>query len=799
MGLYPLTGGWSLPLAPICASMAIDHINAKPDILPGYNLRINWRNSNCSDKIALESFIEALRDSNETYIGVFGPGCSVAAVTIANISPSYGLITFTYGAASPSLEDEVRYPYFIRGIVSDTNIAAGRINFINSYDWKRVAIINQQEEIFVYSSYVVQQVLRELDIEYRSETFDTLSVNVATQLVDAVALIKEKGFRIIIANMYEDAAVLFICKLKHSMSPLPYLTWFMIGWYTTGWDENAYEITNGSCTTQDIRDIINGAIGMIPYKRYFEILESREVTISGYTPQELYDTYKQIALDNNIDFSEEMDPVDAYLYDSVWTYALGLNQSISEGHRPEDFDYSNTSFTTAFYENTFSQRFNGWTGNVSYIGRERYEDIVQVLEFINGTTVYRGYYSNIPGSSSLFSNTTGIVTNISSFEVWNKELASDGIEDHFTNIAIFALILVTSILIAIYITVLIIVIIIGVKKGLPPATKSEPLINIVILAGNYINVLLAVLFTIDGKFFPSLAPRTPACIAYCHGQVFLSSVSTSIIYGGMLAKASKYYIIVVKNNFNYTGWLQARYLLLFPAALVLVDTITVISWAVIDPITYQSRINPSGLVDPPFFRTYLCSVTENFAFMIPVTILNLLMILLALFFAYHLRKVVNKSHRYTSVIVWTIYTSIVFYLAVVLTLIFVTDVNIRLGLAAGITNFGAFVMSSIIGLPIVYYLIKDPKGTTFFKSAAKEEYPEDNNLLKLRIAALERDLQTYKDKEAENASGLKRIVNRIRKSAVMSGSINRTYEDENPVRENKYTQNNEKRSKTFAF
>ena len=639
---------------------------------------------------------------------------------------------------------------------------------------------------------------RDLNIDFRSETFDTLSVNVDEQIIDAISLITEKGFRVIVANMYEDAAVLFICRLKLSMNPLPYLTWLMIGWYTEGWDTNALEITNGLCTTQEIREVINGAIGMIPYKSYDDILRSEEVTISGLTPKQLYDTYEQIAEENNINFEEERDPVDAYLYDSVWTYALGLNQSISEGYKPEEFDYTNIAFTEALYENSFSQRFHGWTGNVSYIGRERYEDIVQVLEFINGTIKNRGSYSNIPGNVSMFSNTSGVKSNIDMFIVWNPNLATDGIENHFANIAIFAVVIITSTFLAIYISALIIVILIGVKKGLPPATKSEPLINVIILAGSYITVILAVVFTIDGKFFSTLEPSAPECIVYCHTQVYLASLTTSILYGGIFAKASKYYIIVVKNKFNYTGWLQAKYLLLFPVFLVFVDTIIIIAWATISPITYRSSVIMSGQINPPLYRVYRCVVTENAVFMIPIVLLNSIIILIGLFFAYHLRKVVNKSHRYSSVIVWSIYTSVVFYLAVILILIFVVDVDTRLGLAAVLTNMAAFTLSSIIGLPIVYYLIKDPRGTTFFKSPAQDGFPEDTQLLKLRIAALERDLQTYKDKETENASGLKRIMYRFRKSTAISGSSYIGYED-SPVKENANTEYNEKRSKTFAF
>ena len=660
MGLYPHTGGWTLPLSPLSAKMALQHINSREDLLPGYTLNVEWRNSDCSDKIAMESFINSLI-SNRTYIGVFGPGCSVPAVAIANISPAYGLITLTYSAASPSLEDTKRFKYFIRGGLSDTNIAAGRINFIEHYMWTRVAIINQQEELFVYNSYLIEQALTDLSIDYRTATFDTKSVNEEIQIRNAITLIDELGYRIIFANMYEDAAVKFICHLKMSVSPLPSLTWLIVGWYTSQWDINAYEITKGKCTTQDIRDVINGAIGILSSQPLTSILQSNQITASGFTPQELYDTLKQFALNENIfDFETESDALDAYLYDSLWTYALGLNQTLYEGYKPEDFNYTYFDFTEALYVNTYSQKFVGWTGDVSYFGRERREKNIVVTEFVDGNVEYRGYYTNFPPNASEFSNTTGVISNISNFKIWNADRASDGIEEHFSSIIIFAVIVVTSVLLAIYTTVLIVVIIIGVMMKLPPATKSEPLINIVILASNYIIVLIAVILAVDGKFFSSLREDSLTSIIYCHAQILLPTISSSIIYGGVIAKASKYYIIVVENKFKYIGWLQARYLLLFPSALILFDIAIVVSWAVIDPMLYQSQVVSSGLTDPPLYKTYRCVIPENVAFLVPLAILNLLMVLVALFLAYHLRKVVNKSQRYSSAIIWVMYTSVVF-------------------------------------------------------------------------------------------------------------------------------------------
>ena len=104
---------------------------------------------------------------------------------------------------------------------------------------------------------------------------------------------------------------------------------------------------------------------------------------------------KLSALNENIDFDTENNVFDAYLYDSLWTYALGLNQTLSDGYKPEDFDYTNFEYTEVLYRNTISQKFAGWTGDVSYFGSERRENKIIIAEFVDGNIEYRGYYSTL--------------------------------------------------------------------------------------------------------------------------------------------------------------------------------------------------------------------------------------------------------------------------------------------------------------------------------------------------------------------------------------------------------------------
>ena len=172
----------------------------------------------------------------------------------------------------------------------------------------------------------------------------------------------------------------------------------------------------------------------------------------------------------------------------------------------------------------------------------------------------------------------------------------------------------------------------------------------------------------------------------------------------------KLYAFWVLNRFqkNYKQVLRFRYLIFIPLALALIDTIVILFWAVFSPIPYVTQVVRSNVKDPPFFQTAFCGFSTNIPLFVLISI-KVVLIIVCIFLAYHLRKVTNKSQRYTFVISLVVYNILFFCLFIVFTIGYVSNLDSKIALASSFCILSVISTATIIGLPILYYMYRDPQ------------------------------------------------------------------------------------------
>ncbi|KAI6659414.1 Gamma-aminobutyric acid type B receptor subunit 1-like [Oopsacas minuta] len=463
LGLYPRSGdGWTEPFVKYTAELALKHISENTNLLNDYQIVIDWKNTQCDGGIALKQFIDALgKNQNQTYLVVFGAGCSVATSQVAVISYRYGLVQIAFASTAPNPGNNVLYPRFVRGVPSDLKAVPARARFIQQNNWKRVAIINEQDPIFVSSSHYMENVLDLLNVDYKVEDI-TLDGTVPLEQQVSILANNLRGYRIIIANMYEDAAIKLFCYLYKQKEKylLPNIaTWLFLGWFTDQWHDKQGVLVEVGCTAEQIATASNGALGFLVVhskKHFMGQTNNNQVTIANRTTAELYQEYKELILEriNNdtVRFDREFDVHDAYVYDSIWTLALAMQNASDEGFNLTEISQKqnledtnifskNSEFSSAVYNGMLYQNFIGWTGNVRFSGYERLNPQVQILEFVDGNLVYRGDCENIPYFDDFTEDSiNSIMCSLDeTFTYWNKETATDEINNMYTSEAIVAL------------------------------------------------------------------------------------------------------------------------------------------------------------------------------------------------------------------------------------------------------------------------------------------------------------------------------------------------------------------------
>ncbi|XP_022091351.1 uncharacterized protein LOC110979652 isoform X2 [Acanthaster planci] len=311
---FTFGGGWDgSGILPAC-QMALEHINSRPDILAGYDLRMIWNDTQMS-----------------------------------------------YAAASSALSNRKKFPFFYRTYMPDAMYNPARIRLMREYGWKRVATIHENHELFSLAIDNLLTLLKEANITIiSSESFSEDPQNQIENL-------KNQDAKIIIGNMYEDKARRVFCEAyRHGMTGADHV-WMIIGWYRENWwmDKDP----NIKCSALEMKLAVEGV-------QYFsteslQLSTSTEPTIAGITPAEY-----QSLLRNRMEWPENRgytwNSLSPYGYDAVWAIALALNKSVevlkSEryGRRLEDFTYDDREMAELFFKLLNETEFTGVSGPVGF-------------------------------------------------------------------------------------------------------------------------------------------------------------------------------------------------------------------------------------------------------------------------------------------------------------------------------------------------------------------------------------------------------------------------------------------------
>ena len=722
--------------------LAVEEINANPDILPDYNVVIEWRDSACDTTVAFNSFTQFMQQDNVTYVSVFGLPCLAPTSAIADILSVYDTMMLTFSTYTPdfyTLYYSSTPTYVVGGFPIGLTAIPAQLKFITDHGWTRVAIVNFESEYFTDLGYELQKALYKLGIENSAETISIpITAEEYYQQIDYVInAIRSENYRIILFNAYHWTVSDIFCRIANRSLNFKEYTFILPGSFIF----SSYDMywINGTCDLHDLLQLVSGSIGFTHYPRIQDFLEFNHTTISGLTPHEIVRDYD---LHNFTGIPEIWTTFTPYMYDSMWALAIGLHETVLQGYDPANLTKAErANFTKSLYENVVNVTFESLTGEVAFMGSSRVSREVQLIEYTNDSFEFRGLYINLPYELSHLDNLSEVkLINSTEFKYWNSS-RSDGVEAHYSLFFTFIFVLVLSIITAIYITGYIIIIIYGIYSKYPPAEHSEPYMSIFILVSNYCWLAFSVLLNIDGKFTTFAAPSR-VCSIYCHLLVWLGFMSMSLILGGVLAKAIKLYALWVLNKFQRKSRekLRFRYLVLLPLSLALLDSLIILVSYGLEPILYQSWEMLSGVTDPPIYRISFCDFKLS-VFLTLLIVIKVVLVVVCVLLAYHLRNVTHKSQRYSFIIGLIMYNTVFFAILIIFVLSFVTDYDIKIAFASIFGVLASFITSTITGLPIVYYMIKDPTGKNLFEAKNVDTFPEDNTMLKKRINALERDLE----------------------------------------------------------
>ena len=66
----------------------------------------------------------------------------------------FSIFKISQGASSPHLSNTEVFPRFLRTVSSDAEIVVGIVQVMKQFEWSRIAVITQSEDIFTFVSFV---------------------------------------------------------------------------------------------------------------------------------------------------------------------------------------------------------------------------------------------------------------------------------------------------------------------------------------------------------------------------------------------------------------------------------------------------------------------------------------------------------------------------------------------------------------------------------------------------------------------------------------------------------------------
>ncbi|KAJ9573678.1 hypothetical protein L9F63_008948, partial [Diploptera punctata] len=514
------------------ASLALEDVNKRKDLLPGFILKLHWNDSECEPGLGASVMYNLLYNKPQKLMLL--AGCSTVCTTVAEAAKMWNLVVLCYGASSPALSDRNRFPTLFRTHPSATVHNPTRIKLMEKFGWSRVAILQQAEEVFISTVEDLEARCKESGIEIVTRQ------SFLSDPTDAVRNLRRQDARIIVGLFYVVAARRVLCEMyKQNIYGKSYvwlaflIMFILLGWYEDNWFEVNLEKEEIECNREQMRMAAEGHLTT-------EALmwnQNNQTTISGQTAEDfrlrLNEVLRQAGYDiDNMRYPEGYQEA-PLAYDAVWAVALDKLSLNKHGKSLKNFTYTNKEIADDIYSAINSTQFLGVSGYVAFSSQGDRIALTQIEQMTNGTYIKLGYYD----------------TQNDNLTWLNKEKWSGGKVPQDRTIVRIVLRTVSLPLFICMWTVSCIGIMAAIAlivfnvwyRHRRVIQSSHPVCNTIMLTGICICLWSVFLLGLDGQFVnPHMYP------AVCQARAWLLTIGFTLAYGAMFSKVWRVHRLTTK-------------------------------------------------------------------------------------------------------------------------------------------------------------------------------------------------------------------------------------------------------------
>ena len=622
------------------ARLAIAEINNRTDLLPGFRLELIEADCGCDLTFkAVNSFIDSVFYSGKQLVGVVGPACSDAAMTLAELAKLKSVrILQVSVATSPTL---VNYPYTVRTVSSSFEYVTTYLSLVKLNNWKNLILLYDISRSLFKETY--NEFKRQLKNDASLSDVYIAYESVVTDTFLPVEAILQSNARVIFAFLGPVAVNMLCLAGQKGLNYNAYQFIFH--------DRSLYEFdkdvmvthnnVNYLCSRTSMRSAVSGSIFLQYHLNRTELnsTDNNVVLVSNKTYSKFFEEYLEVQRellkepDHFLFKATDLTYGPAY-YDTVWSLALALNRSIQpleQRGTPLQYYWPGFNNTDAidtildqFYNPPLS--FEGGSGKILF--RNSTGDSKTVI------FIYQYLYN--PSAMSLVVSTdsnNSIVYIGDSFATISTTIPLAG------GVIVFVLDGI-----ALFLTVAFHIINV-VYQNHEHIKPTSPALNHLVFSGCYLFIFSCILYTVPRTF----EQNTLVQGVLCNGFVWSLVLGLAMVFGTVAVKLWRIYRIFV--YFNNPGHLLSNHLLiLMVITLVAVDTGVLLTWTLVDPLLANQIKQPftsDGSNRILVWYQYQCK--HPLAWIAAVTLLNATVIFLLVVISIRARKVRSQYNHTKSI------------------------------------------------------------------------------------------------------------------------------------------------------
>ena len=556
--------------------LALSHVNRRRRLLDKYSLNIVAGDSGC--EVTAEAHLSFVQNvigngrkaETRNIIGILGPVCSESSRDIATLvsRPSIALINL-HRAGSLLLENKPEGPpYSFSMAVPALEVSKAATAFTQQVGWRRVAVLYEQNfysEMFRQFAANAQK----LDIEV------AIAISNAEEILQSLRTIQDSNLRITLLFLRPELASQVLCLAESEAMASPNYQWVLMATSLEEIKEATSTRKTGECGTHpSVNNVLRDAL-LIQYR--LRAVNIEETTDTGLSYNEFIDQYTEsINRRNKSPNGSLYAPLTpsiygGLLYDSVWAFALALNDSLAtlqeKGLSLAQYTYGMPQVTQVISQRLLNLKFNGVSGRI-HLSQDGYAmrpiEILQVADGGSSSRLVAEYSAN----------------NLSTISPQNMSIMVDS----FPHIRPKSLLSVSMVFFSITFVHFILVVAVHIAtchfRNRPSVKATDNKLNHFIFAGGYLIFTAAILIILIKTIIFSDRVTGIICQAL---WPWLVSIGCTLTKGSIAIRTYIIYRIFIHSQ-HPGPFLSNRALIFALCVLLAIDVTIAIAWTAVDPL-----------------------------------------------------------------------------------------------------------------------------------------------------------------------------------------------------------------------